>query len=201
MRRVLEYLDERDPEMAKIVRADYSCFGEIEPQTYGLLAQRDLIQGCHMAAVDALAHVSAKRPQYAKEASIDAAEDDDRDPRATEFNLRQVPYKLEEIHARDDAFITELVSTPLSSSARKGITERCLIPPETVGTCGTLIFTTPSNECRPILVKLAVAKVFSALGLTIHTSVMLAHPISSSFGTETSTLGNSSERQHLTRKA
>jgi erythromycin esterase-like protein len=109
MRRVLEYLDERDPEMAKIVRADYSCFGEIEPQTYGLLAQRDLIQGCHMAAVDALAHVSAKRPQYAKEASIDAAGEVDRDPRATEFNLRQVPNNnLEAIHAQDDAFITEL---------------------------------------------------------------------------------------------
>jgi erythromycin esterase-like protein len=103
MKRVLEYLEERDPEMANIVRADYSCFGEIEPQTYGILSQRGLLQGCHGAAMDALAHVSAKRQQYAKDAAMDTPGE-----ASSESRSKKEKEKLDTIHAQDDAFITEL---------------------------------------------------------------------------------------------
>jgi erythromycin esterase-like protein len=68
MRRVLEYLEEHDKEMAKLVRLDYSCFGRLEPQTYGLLVERGLIPGCRSAVVSALTRVAAQRSRFVKEA-------------------------------------------------------------------------------------------------------------------------------------
>lgn len=70
IRRVLEYLKDHDKEMAKLVHLDYSCFGDLEPQTYGLLAERGLIPGCQNAAVDALTRVAAKRSSFVKQALI-----------------------------------------------------------------------------------------------------------------------------------
>lgn len=67
MQKVLEYLMNVDPEMANIVREDYSCFGQFDPQTYGILVHRKLIDGCRDAAIDALHKITERTSFYAQE--------------------------------------------------------------------------------------------------------------------------------------
>lgn len=94
---VLDYLSRHDKEMERLVRRDYAVMGELDPQTYGMLAQRGLIQGCREAAVRALKNISAKTPRYAAQdcQAID-----------TETDATEPP--LDPISAQDDAFINEM---------------------------------------------------------------------------------------------
>mmetsp|Transcript_10296 Transcript_10296/g.17233 ORF Transcript_10296/g.17233 Transcript_10296/m.17233 type:complete len:568 (-) Transcript_10296:1820-3523(-) len=67
MQRVVEYLEKVDKECAEMVRNDYSCFGDLDPQTYGVLAQRGMIRGCHNAAKHGLNLVVERGAQHSQE--------------------------------------------------------------------------------------------------------------------------------------
>lgn len=66
MQKVLEYLNERDKDMEKLVRKDYSCFGKLDPQTYGMLVRQNLIKGCEDACLNALKLVASNTQRFAK---------------------------------------------------------------------------------------------------------------------------------------
>jgi len=85
---VLQFLSVHDQVMELRVRKDYSTLGSLDPQTYGLLAERGLVQGCRESAIDALVKVSSKTHEFSVAAA--AAED------------------LSPFLGQDEAFINEL---------------------------------------------------------------------------------------------
>lgn len=66
MVKIIEYLNVHDPEMAKAVKQQYSCFDRFENngQFYGMLVSRGMSKGCRDVAVKALRAIAEKTPLY-----------------------------------------------------------------------------------------------------------------------------------------
>jgi erythromycin esterase-like protein len=64
MEKVVEYLNVHDKEMTKTVKEDYSVLGKIDPQIYGMLVNRNLMQGCQDAVNDALEMISLRTEAF-----------------------------------------------------------------------------------------------------------------------------------------
>lgn len=63
---IIQYLNEHDQELCKLVKNDYKCFNSLDPQTYGMLVTKGYIKGCEMACANALKKIFNKTEFYQK---------------------------------------------------------------------------------------------------------------------------------------